>query len=166
MALILSTALLLYGGILLLLFLHLCIAASIIRRSLRASKPHGRGLTQQELHKLPCFEYQNEGSASAAESCAVCLEVFEEGEKCKAVPVCKHVFHGSCVDTWLSRTPICPVCRNVVGRKGCVDVEQSACGGGGGGGGGLFRLPVTRDVVSSSADEVSMTLPTVTLGSS
>jgi len=47
-------------------------------------------------------------------SCAVCLESYVEGDVVKTVPRCKHAFHASCLDAWLSRRGQCPLCRVAV----------------------------------------------------
>lgn len=41
--------------------------------------------------------------------CSVCLEPFEEGQAARTLP-CKHHFHASCIDPWLTgRSRNCPV---------------------------------------------------------
>jgi hypothetical protein len=41
--------------------------------------------------------------------CSVCLEFFEEGQTARTLP-CKHHFHASCIDVWLTgRSRNCPV---------------------------------------------------------
>ncbi|KAH6772286.1 RING/U-box superfamily protein [Perilla frutescens var. hirtella] len=46
--------------------------------------------------------------------CAICLDSFREGDSCRKIPVCKHLFHSECVDRWIGRKPTCPVCRTRV----------------------------------------------------
>lgn len=116
----LLSVLLLLGALGFLLLLHLWIAGSAHSRRLRPwlAQP-GRGLSQAELQKLPCFEFEVGGSSCTDSSCAVCLEEFEKsgGEKCKTLPACNHTFHAKCLDAWLSRTPICPICRTTAGDR-------------------------------------------------
>ncbi|KAL2464391.1 E3 ubiquitin-protein ligase [Forsythia ovata] len=62
---------------------------------------------------LPKVEY----SASAFPrntDCAICLESFVEGDECKSLPTCQHIFHANCVDQWLGRKLNCPTCRTRV----------------------------------------------------
>jgi hypothetical protein len=44
--------------------------------------------------------------------CTICLESYQEGEKLRILP-CKHRFHMSCVDAWLTtKSGTCPLCRD------------------------------------------------------
>lgn len=54
--------------------------------------------------------------------CVVCLDGFQRGEKCRILPVCRHTFHAKCVDSWLYKNPLCPICR--------ARAEQHGKGGG------------------------------------
>jgi len=44
--------------------------------------------------------------------CPVCYEVIAAGESTRTP--CGHVFHQSCMSTWLERATTCPSCRAVV----------------------------------------------------
>ncbi|GFY89304.1 hypothetical protein Acr_06g0012440 [Actinidia rufa] len=70
---------------------------------------------EDDLKKIPCFEYEaeerGEASGGSPDPCAVCLEGFKVGDKCRLLPTCKHSFHVPCIDSWLVKTPICPICR-------------------------------------------------------
>ncbi|RLM92122.1 RING-H2 finger protein ATL44-like [Panicum miliaceum] len=85
-----------------------------------------RGLDASALAALPVTAYRRKpqqaddggGSASAASTsadgateCAVCLSELADGEKVRALPSCRHVFHVECVDAWLRSRTTCPVCR-------------------------------------------------------
>lgn len=43
------------------------------------------------------------------EECPICLEELNSNNS--KVLVCKHSFHKLCIDTWLERKNICPLCR-------------------------------------------------------
>lgn len=43
--------------------------------------------------------------------CAICLKKFKNGEVCRLLVSCKHTFHRSCIDEWLSKASHCPLCR-------------------------------------------------------
>ncbi|GFQ01764.1 E3 ubiquitin-protein ligase atl4 [Phtheirospermum japonicum] len=71
-------------------------------------------MSRDDIDKLPCFNFKAKEKGSSSSSignCAVCLENFSSGEKCRLLPACNHSFHAECVDLWLLRTPICPICR-------------------------------------------------------
>lgn len=117
---IIISVVLLFMGIAVLVVIHVC----IVGRAFREGGGFSRGLVQrngnsaasklssEDLKKLPCFEYGSGDKASDRdEDCAVCLENFKAGEKCRLLPNCKHCFHAQCIDSWLLKTAICPVCR-------------------------------------------------------
>lgn len=122
---IVSVALLLLG-IAVLVIIHLCIVGRVFRRADGlngggqvimvqreiTNGPKGKGMTTEELNRLPCLEYKaGEKGFSSPIECAVCLESFKVGDKCRLLPNCQHCFHAPCVDVWLRETPFCPVCR-------------------------------------------------------
>ena len=43
--------------------------------------------------------------------CAICLEKFEDGDQCRVLSGCKHVYQRFCIERWLGETQNCPVCR-------------------------------------------------------
>ncbi|KAK9489844.1 hypothetical protein V1508DRAFT_24494 [Lipomyces doorenjongii] len=46
------------------------------------------------------------------ERCLVCLSDFEEGEECRKLRQCGHLFHKKCIDEWLTTgRNSCPLCR-------------------------------------------------------
>ena len=117
MAIILSVTLL-FGGIVVLVLIHVCIVGRASRRGFSNGTTVERGsagstsMSRDDLDKLPCYDYRaNEERSSSPVDCAVCLENFKMGDKCRLLPTCKHSFHAQCVDAWLLKTPICPICR-------------------------------------------------------
>ncbi|KAL2532190.1 RING-H2 finger protein ATL56-like [Abeliophyllum distichum] len=123
-----TSLLLLFAGIGVLVLIHVCIVGRSIRRgfSERNTDVVERGsfgstsMSQDDIEKLPCFDFMTkEKGSSPAAVCAVCLENFKLGEKCRLLPLCNHSFHADCVDLWLLRTPICPMCRT------CADFISS-----------------------------------------
>lgn len=71
------------------------------------ASPKPQGATQSLIDKLPCEKFC--AAFSSGESCAVCLGDFEEGDVLRRLP-CKHSFHQACVDKWLKRNKVCPLC--------------------------------------------------------
>ncbi|XP_022854158.1 RING-H2 finger protein ATL56-like [Olea europaea var. sylvestris] len=125
---IVISVLLLFAGIGVLVLIHVCIVGRSFRRGFsgRNTDVVERGsfgstsMSQEDIEKLPCFDFKTkEKGSSPAAICAVCLENFKVGEKCRLLPLCNHSFHADCVDLWLLRTPICPICRT------CADFLKS-----------------------------------------
>lgn len=53
------------------------------------------------------------GVSGDAETCMVCHCDFEDGETVKTLP-CRHLYHGSCIDTWLADHKTCPLCKAAI----------------------------------------------------
>ncbi|XP_031482365.1 RING-H2 finger protein ATL57-like [Nymphaea colorata] len=84
-------------------------AAAGNRRS-GASPSSSQGLDPVLVSSLPTFPYKKVSPKDDAD-CAVCLCEFDQGEMVKVLPVCGHLFHADCVDTWLLCRTSCPLCR-------------------------------------------------------
>ncbi|KAG0450386.1 hypothetical protein HPP92_026797 [Vanilla planifolia] len=78
----------------------------------------------KEAEGIPVCRYREEQSFST--ECSVCLTAFEEGEKVRQLPGCRHSFHAPCVDMWLCSHSSCPSCRAPVpqARSGCQGTER------------------------------------------
>lgn len=68
------------------------------------------------MHEFDCSE------------CSVCLDGFQRGETCRLLPLCRHTFHAKCVDSWLYKNPLCPICRTSAqqhgGERGTVVMDH------------------------------------------
>ncbi|KAF8037176.1 hypothetical protein BT93_B0168 [Corymbia citriodora subsp. variegata] len=123
MDIVISVALLLVG-IAVLFVIHLCIVGRLFREGYQNGVLVQRidaptvTISTEDLDNLPCFDYPggtgDRGSNNGPVDCAVCLESFKAGEKCRSLPNCNHSFHVQCIDSWLLKTPICPICRTHV----------------------------------------------------
>ncbi|RVW52885.1 hypothetical protein CK203_089613 [Vitis vinifera] len=90
---------LLFVGIAVLIVIHVCIVGRAFRRAygngamVQRGGSGGLGMSQDELKKLPCFEYKAVALEKASNSpvdCAVCLENFRKGDKCRLLPNSEH----------------------------------------------------------------------------
>ena len=83
-----------------------------------------RGLDLLTIRSLPMILYRSSGAPNAGEQaseCCICLGVFEDGDKVKVLPPCRHCFHSECVDTWLTSHSSCPLCRASLRVESPVD---------------------------------------------
>lgn len=85
--------------------------------------PPPKGLSGEELDKLPKVTGKE---LVMGNDCAVCLDEIESEQPARMVPGCNHGFHLQCADTWLSKNPVCPVCRARLGSE-FLDSSQSPC---------------------------------------
>ncbi|KAI3879955.1 hypothetical protein MKW92_036697 [Papaver armeniacum] len=168
MAIVISV-ILLFVGIGVLVMVHVCIVGRAFRRGFDSENNanvnhHQRGgnnrsnnsMSHDDLEKLPCYEFKSleKETSSPVDCCVVCLETFKMGEKCRLLPLCKHSFHAQCVDSWLLKTPICPICRTSAGNShrreetiSSAENEESSSSGG-------EALAAENEESSSSGGEV------------
>ncbi|XVE57116.1 hypothetical protein DITRI_Ditri04bG0065800 [Diplodiscus trichospermus] len=118
---IVFSVVLLFVGIVVLVVIHIC----IVRRAFRRGYEDGsmqlvqisrneskKNMSAEDLNMLPTFDYKAaDEKGSSPLDCVVCLENFRKGDKCRLLPNCSHSFHSQCIDSWLLKTPICPICR-------------------------------------------------------
>uniref|UniRef100_A0A0D6R6C7 RING-type E3 ubiquitin transferase n=1 Tax=Araucaria cunninghamii TaxID=56994 RepID=A0A0D6R6C7_ARACU len=68
------------------------------------------GLDSKVLEALPMFVYKAQDFSEGLD-CAVCLSEFQENEKGRVLPKCRHSFHIECIDMWFHSHSTCPLCR-------------------------------------------------------
>ncbi|KAH7577378.1 hypothetical protein JRO89_XS01G0242300 [Xanthoceras sorbifolium] len=122
MAIIISV-ILLFLGIGALIFIHICVVARTFRRGFSNGRMGERGsigstsMSRDDVEKLPCYDYIAKSKGSSPVDCAVCLDDFKKGDKCRLLPICNHSFHAKCVDEWLLKNPNCPICRSTANSR-------------------------------------------------
>jgi len=71
---------------------------------------------------VPCAigpnELAREGMGEVP-SCSICLAIFSQGDEARKLP-CKHLFHRSCIDEWLTKQNACPMCRVHILKPGTI----------------------------------------------
>ena len=90
----------------------LCLPCALILFHFLAPRP---GAKPEVVQKLPTRTVSIASGAptppDGEASCAVCMEDYKNGDVLRILP-CKHEFHTSCVDRWLSmNNPTCPLVR-------------------------------------------------------
>ncbi|PQQ02914.1 hypothetical protein Pyn_11804 [Prunus yedoensis var. nudiflora] len=117
MEIIISVILLFVAIVVLVVIIHVCIVRITFNRGNQGvdivprSSIGIKRMTNEELNMLPCFDYMAGEKGTSPVDCAICLENFKAGERCRQLPNCRHSFHAQCIDSWLLKTPVCPVCR-------------------------------------------------------
>ncbi|KAJ0258360.1 RING-H2 finger protein ATL40 [Hirschfeldia incana] len=87
------------------------------------TQPLQRGLDKSAIASLPIFVVGVGSHEVLATECAVCLALLEEKDTVRMLPNCNHVFHVTCVDTWLTTCYTCPICRTKVEPSQTLEPE-------------------------------------------
>lgn len=81
---------------------------------------HGRApsgpLQPEEIAAIPATKMSAEDIAPESgekDVCVVCQDDFQVNDLVKRLN-CRHVFHAQCIDTWLERSNLCPICNGDV----------------------------------------------------
>ncbi|KAG2323447.1 hypothetical protein Bca52824_016660 [Brassica carinata] len=98
------------ASVLLLPFLLSSLHRHLRRRRRNRRHVSSDGLSSRFVKKLPQFKF-SEPTTRYGNDCVVCLDGFKQGQWCRNLPGCGHVFHRKCVDAWLLKAGTCPICR-------------------------------------------------------
>lgn len=116
---------LILGFVAFLLFLILATGA-FHRRRTQSDLPSS-GFSPRHFKTLPQFRFRTQNQ-TASSDCVVCLDAFREGQWCRKLPACGHLFHRRCLDTWLVKLSACPICRTPVLGNASASASASATG--------------------------------------
>lgn len=72
-----------------------------------------KGLTKNQIKKIPKIKYNKNRFGKDDNKCVVCQYEFKNGEEVTKLS-CGHLFHSDCVDTWLSKNKVCPMCHKEI----------------------------------------------------
>jgi len=72
-----------------------------------------RGLTQEQINRMPVYTVPDDPAKKKDQKCSICLENFEPGNRIRTIP-CLHTYHADCIDRWLATKATCPVCNYAV----------------------------------------------------
>ncbi|CAI0427731.1 unnamed protein product [Linum tenue] len=113
-----------------LFFLFLGVAAILLLLATAALHRHSKISFRDLKQRLPQFRFSRRmQKGGEVDECVVCLDSIKQGEWCRKLPVCGHVFHRRCVDPWLVKVPACPICRARVQLGNSVEEEEGRNGG-------------------------------------
>ena len=68
-----------------------------------------KGLSKDIISKIPLKPF-HKALYEDNSDCIICMEGFSENELVKQL-ICGHIFHGDCIDHWLSQQKNCPFCK-------------------------------------------------------
>jgi len=89
------------------------------------------GLVERDMKKLEMREFTQSFAemltGSENQTCPICFEDYKVGDKVITLPRCEHSFHPECVSGWLTKNPLCPMCRGNV-RTGLYDAGSQTQG--------------------------------------
>ncbi|KAI0988950.1 hypothetical protein GJ496_007307 [Pomphorhynchus laevis] len=80
--------------------------------------------TAERHQQHSAFSCKRRKIPAMIEKCSICLEVMLEGEQVRRLP-CLHLYHGKCIDKWLSMNRRCPVCRFDIVTGHADELEES-----------------------------------------
>ena len=81
-------------------------------------------LVEFKYSKIDSTESDEGDLERDCEECSVCLAKFVQDEYVKLLP-CSHKFHKHCIDEWLSRSGMCPICKYRIGGEGGGSMSTS-----------------------------------------
>ena len=92
---------------------------NFLRQSGFSTSAPEQGVSEDARRAMTVRPYARAQGETENACCSVCLSQLENGEEAKYLP-CKHVYHPECIDRWLERSKLCPVCkRDVTASTSC-----------------------------------------------
>ncbi|PPD81633.1 hypothetical protein GOBAR_DD21436 [Gossypium barbadense] len=80
----------------------------------QSSPTGGSTSTPSKSKEKFLFSHETESVGSDSDSCVICLDGFRQGQWCRSLVGCGHLFHRKCLDGWLIKVAACPICRTRV----------------------------------------------------
>ncbi|XVF23413.1 hypothetical protein REPUB_Repub13aG0035800 [Reevesia pubescens] len=75
----------------------------------QSQNQQGEASTSRPIMVVYKIEQETESNCS---DCAIGLEEFKEGDCCRILSKCKHIYHQLCMDQWLVKNSHYPLCHN------------------------------------------------------
>jgi len=85
-----------------------------------------QGASWQLINSIPITMWSTQGNAqhdvTPEPCCVVCLDEFENGQQLRRLP-CGHEFHQGCIDKWLARRRLCPLCNQDIAHRHSIESD-------------------------------------------
>ncbi|KAG1330052.1 putative E3 ubiquitin-protein ligase [Cocos nucifera] len=120
-----------------------CLPCLVSIMGFREDVSHNQGATSESINALPTYKFKSKQPQNGEESeinsdsqgdggilaagtdkghmisaedavCCICLTNYVNNDELRDLP-CAHYFHMECVDKWLERNALCPLCKSEVG---------------------------------------------------
>jgi len=89
-----------------------CFASHRYRRQLARFRADERAVLDLPTNLSPPVTREN-AKLAPGEQCSICLDVYDDTTLLQQLP-CQHIFHKECVDMWLQRSRLCPMCKRSI----------------------------------------------------
>lgn len=91
------------------------ITVILSNNSHEAEQQNAARVPQDKLANIPITKFRKKSQTKEGEEekCPICLVEFNDMEEIRYLP-CKHIYHPSCIDTWLVKNSACPLCKQDV----------------------------------------------------
>jgi len=89
------------------------------QRRQQQPKKTGKPATKQQIERLPIrkidLEFLKEKSLTTEDytKCSICIGEYQNEEEVRTLP-CLHYFHKECIDQWLQKNRVCPICKTSI----------------------------------------------------
>jgi len=67
----------------------------------------------KNIEIYPSYKYDGTHLPEDKNMCVICQSEFEANEEIKFIP-CLHFFHKECIDEWMNRSCVCPICKSKI----------------------------------------------------
>lgn len=65
---------------------------------------------------------------TTSNECAICIGPYIEEDEITPLPCDKrHYFHSICIEDWLRKNNVCPLCKKEITNKGIIKMQKNFC---------------------------------------
>eukprot|EP01136_Pigoraptor_vietnamica_P030533 Opistho-1_new@89923 len=117
------------------------------------------------IQLLPTIKYAAKSVPKRQRECLICCDDYIEGDLLHALP-CFHVYHKDCVEDWLSRSFVCPICMREIDVESIeamswppLDTAKAPSAGGPSSAEGKGKEPMSHDALPAQPLAVTHGIP-------